>query len=248
MRWRFSGAQWAALSAELGVERYPAPLRITTVIRTEAARARIRDELATAGLLQHGRVDAGLEATLRRLQRPTVWLDSMWVDDSAHAEPVRLLAGHDGGNTAACAVQRPGERGATSVQLVPLTGLVGAVIAALPAERAGTRPAVMVDDRDEQRQQSVLVAGSPTQAHPQSARTAAAAILDEQHPRGGQIAANVRTRSGQVRRSALLRWYDNHGDGRYQASLTPDGVLDVRPADAQRLGHTAQHLLTALTG
>ena len=249
--WRITGAHWAMLSAELGLASYPAPIRITTRIRGEAALARVRGELEDTGLMRSGRVDADLEAVLRQLHRPDVWLDSMWLPDPAQDEPARLVAARNGGATGVCATQYPGQAGATTLEIIPIGALVSKVIGALPAQRAGRMPAGIVppdtsplrDDTSD----GVLVTGNPVGRRPVNGRVAASAILDAPHPRAGQIAVNMRGYNGAVRRSTLLRWYDNEGDGRYQAALSPrSGALEVGPTDAQRLGTTAQHMLATL--
>ena len=249
--WPVTGAQWAVLSAELGLASYPAPIRITTRVRGEAALARVRGELEDTGLMRSGRVEADLEAALRQLHRPDVWLDSMWLPDPARDEPARLVAARNGGATGVCATQYPGQAGATTLEIIPIGALVSKVIGALPAQRAGRMPAVTVapDTSPHQDDTSggVLLTGNPGGRRGVNARVAAAAILDAPHPRAGQIAVNVRGHNGTVRRSTLLRWYDNQGDGRYQAAPSPrSGALEVGPTDAQRLGTTAQHMLATL--
>jgi len=248
---RITGAQWATLSAELGIATYPPPVRITTRVRGELALARLRGELERTGLMRSGRVDADLDAALRQLHRPTVWLDSMWLPDPAQDEPARLVAGHNGGATGVCVIQHPGQAGATTLEIIPVGALVSRVVGALPAQCAGRMPAVTVPpgtaSGEEEGSDGVLVRGNPAGRRPSNGRAAAAAILDAPHPRAGQIAVNVRGHDGAVRRSTLLRWYDNEGDGRYQAALSPrSGALEVGPTDAQRLGATAQRMLAAL--
>lgn len=249
--WRITGAHWAVLSAELGLASYPAPIRITTRVRGEAALARVRGELEDNGLMRSGRFDADLEAALRQLHRPDVWLDSMWLPDPAQDEPARLVAGHNGGTTGVCAIQYPRQAGATTLEIIPISALVSRVIGTLPAQRAGRMPAGIVppdtSPREDDTSGGVLVTGNPVGRRPVNGRVAAAAILDAPHPRAGQIAVNMRGYNGAVRRSTLLRWYDNEGDGRYQAALSPrSGALEVGPTDAQRLGTTAQHMLATL--
>ena len=180
--WRITGAHWAMLSAELGLASYPAPIRITTRIRGEAALARVRGELEDTGLMRSGRVDADLEAVLRQLHRPDVWLDSMWLPDPAQDEPARLVAARNGGATGVCAIQYPGQAGATTLEIIPIGALVSRVIGALPAQRAGRMPAGIVppdtsplrDDTSD----GVLVTGNPVGRRPVNGRVAASAILD----------------------------------------------------------------------
>ncbi|MGH3981084.1 MAG: ESX secretion-associated protein EspG [Pseudonocardiaceae bacterium] len=250
--WRLTGAQWALLAEDLRHTDYPPPLRVTTRIRSAAARSRVRDELEAGGTMRSGRVDADLESALRLLYRPALWLDSLWLPDATAERPVRLLAAQSG-RSGVCAVQHPGRQGTTLVEFIPAGGLGVAVVARLPAARPGRKSAATVppDDprarADGEEPGSVLVSGEAPIARPANGRAAAAEIIGAPHTRAGQIAGNVRDPSGTVRRSPLLRWYDNEGDGRYQASLTSRGWLEVAPADAQRLGQAADRLLAFLT-
>ncbi|MGH3898710.1 MAG: ESX secretion-associated protein EspG [Pseudonocardiaceae bacterium] len=95
----------------------------------------------------------------------------------------------------------------------------------------------------------LLVSASPVRSSAERDNTAAAAILDKPHARAGQIAANTRDPSGQVRRSDILRWCDNV-DGRYQVTVNRRSgepmSLTVGPSDPQRLGEGVQRLLAAL--
>ncbi|MDQ3887448.1 MAG: ESX secretion-associated protein EspG, partial [Actinomycetota bacterium] len=121
----------------------------------------------------------------------------------------------------------------------------------LPTQPPGRMPAVMVPltppatRRDDG---SVLIQASA--GHGERERQAAEAILTAPHPRSGQIAANARHASGRVRRSAVLRWCDKDGDGRYHMTLTRQRNghewLAVSPADAQRLNVGVQRLLASL--
>ncbi len=250
--WRLTGAQWALLAEDLRHADYPPPLRVTTRIRSAAARRRVREELEAGGKIRSGRVDADLESALRLLYRPALWLDSLWLPDATADHPVRLLAARCG-RSGVCAAQHPGQQGTTLVEFIPADSLGAAVVARLPAEQPGRKPGSTVapDDlrvhADEEESGGVLISEDASIARPANGRAAAAEIIGAPHTRAGQVAANVRDPSGRVRRSPLLRWYDNQDDGRYQASLTPRGWLEVAPADAHRLGQAADRLLAFLT-
>jgi hypothetical protein len=108
---------------------------------------------------------------------------------------------------------------------------------------------VTVQPRNAQPTGALLVAASPARSSADRDLAAAAAILDKPHLRAGQIAANVRDPSGQVRRSDVLRWCDNV-DGRYHVTVDrrsgESTSLTVGPSDPQRLGDGVQRLLAAL--
>jgi hypothetical protein len=257
IRWRLSAPQWDVLTEAARLqERYPSPIEVRAHGRTDLERARVRErgraELEQAGLLRTGRVDADLEGALRVLHRPVAWIDSVWLPDAASDHPVRVLAARHG-STAVCAQQRPAEPGATLLEVIPAGALAAAVVGRLPAHPPGHKPAVLVPlDRPAalRGDGSVLVPASVSASRGERERSAAAAILDAAHPRAGQIAANLRDRSGRVHRSMVLRWCDNDGDGRYHVTLTRqhDGHewLAVGPSDAQRLGDGVQRLLASL--
>jgi hypothetical protein len=234
-------------------ERYPSPIEVRVHGRTDLERARVRErtraELDKAGLLRAGRVDADLESALRLLHRPVVWIDSVWLPDAATDQPVRVLAARNG-FTSVCAQQRPGEPGATLLEVIPADALAAAVVGKLPAQPPGRKPAVVVplDVPAPGGDGSVLVPASASRGEREGSVTAT--VLDVAHPRAGQIAANVRDPSGKVHRSPVLRWCDVDGDGRYHVTFTRqrDGRrwLAVNPSDAQRLGEGVQRLLVSL--
>lgn len=252
--WHLSAEQWDVLTGMVGLqERYPSPIQVRTHGRTDVARARVRDrvraELEQAGLMRAGRVDPDLEDALRLLHRPATWIDSVWLPDETAEEPVRVLAAR-GGSAAVCAQQRPGEPGATLLEVIPSAGLAAAVVGNLPAQPPGRRPAVMVPLDAPRRDHGLLVSASASVGRGARERTAAETILNAPHPRAGQIAANVRDPAGKVHRSTVLRWCDNDGDGRYQVAVSrqSDGHewLAVGPSDARRLGAGVQRLLSSL--
>lgn len=249
MRWGLTDPQWALLAVELGIEAYPAPLRVG-VLRGATGHDRLRDELAAAGLLRASRIDADLEDALRVLHRPATWLDSLWLPEPGSDALARLVAAEHG-SVGVSASQHPAQPGITVIEVINAAGLAAAVVRRLPAERPGRAPAVTValdpPRQDEGPQPgAVLVPGSDPS--PARDRAAAAAILDAPHPRAGQIAANVRDPSGAVHRSAVLRWYDNEADGRYQVAYRQRGdLLEISPADPNRLGDAIQRLHATLT-
>ncbi len=253
MRWGLTDPQWALLAADLGFEAFPAPLRVG-VLRGATGHDRIREELADAGLLRAGRIDADVEDALRVLHRPATWFDSLWLPQPGRDALARMVVAR-GGGVGISATQHPAQPGITVIEVIGAAGLTAAVVGRLPAERPGRAPAVSValdaanGHHDDGRQPDrVLVPGSGARSSPTRDR-AAATILDAPHPRAGQIAANVRDPSGTVHRSALLRWFDNAADGRYQVTYSRRGDrLEISPADPNRLGDAIQRLHSTLTG
>ncbi|MGH3977516.1 MAG: ESX secretion-associated protein EspG [Pseudonocardiaceae bacterium] len=255
--WRLTAPSWALLAELLAIERYPSPIEVRSAERTtqqrSQARNRARRDLETAGLLRAGRVDADLEHALRLLRRPALWVDSVWLPDAATDQPVRVIAARSG-HGGVCATQHPSEPGATLLETIPATGLAAAVVARLPPQRPGGQPPVTlaVDNRPARDETgSVLV---PADRHADNAlrdRDTVATVLDHPHPRAGQIAANLRDTGGTTRRSPVLRWCDNEGDGRYQTTVyrhAGQQWLSVRPADPTSIGDGVQRLLASLTG
>ncbi|MGH3979301.1 MAG: ESX secretion-associated protein EspG [Pseudonocardiaceae bacterium] len=243
--------QWALLAGDLGHDSYPAPLRVG-VLRGPGAYARARDELRAAGLLRAGRVDADLEDALRLLHRPAIWFDSLWLPEAGSDALARVVVASSG-IIGVSATQHPAQSGVTAIEVIGGAGLAAAVVGRLPTERPGRRPAVTVPvdpaaahDDDGQDSGSVLVSSTDRGHSPARDHAIAAAILDAPHPRAGQISANVRDFTGTVHRSAVLRWYDNEADGRYQVELSWCGDrLEISPADPKRLGDAIQRLLPA---
>lgn len=253
LAWRLSAAQWDVLTEVLGLEGYPAPIQVCSTGRTRLEHARVRAdvcvELSQLGLLRAGRMDADLEAAVRLLHWPTTWVDSVWLADAVADQPVRVIAAR-GGAAGVCALQHPDQPGATRLEVIPATGLAAAVVSRLPSHPPGRSSAVTVQPGSAQPPTGgVLVATFPVRSSADRDRAAAAAILDVPHVRAGQIAANVRDPSGQVRRSNVLRWCDNV-DGRYHVTVDrrsgASTSLTIGPSDPQRLGAGVQRLLAAL--
>jgi hypothetical protein len=252
LAWRLSAAQWDVLTEVLGLEGYPAPIQVRSTGRTRLEHARVRAdvgvELRRLGLLRAGRVDADLEAAVRLLHWPTTWVDSVWLADAVADQPVRVVAAR-GGAAGVCALQHPDQPGATLLEVIPATGLAAAVVSRLPSHPPGCSAAVTVQPRSPQPTGGLLVAASPVRGTAERDLAAAAAILDKPHLRAGQIAANVRDPSGQVRRSDVLRWCDNV-DGRYHVMVDQRSgestSMTIGPSDPQRLSDGVQRLLAAL--
>lgn len=248
--WRLSAAQWAVLTGVLALDGYPAPIQVR---RSGSPDVEAGEELRWLGLLRAGRVDAELEAALRLLNRPASWFDSVWFDNAAAEQPVRVVAAR-GGTMGVCALQHPDQPGATVLDIVPAAGLAAAVVSRLPQHPPGHRPTATITlapspGRTAQSAGGVLVSASLVRTSAERDNAVASTILDQPHARAGQIGANVRDPSGQLHRSPVLRWCDNP-DGRYQIMVTnqPDASrsLTVRPGDAHRLGDAVQRLLDGL--
>jgi hypothetical protein len=246
-----SAAQWDLLTEALQLERYPAPIQVRSHGRTAAERGHLRvdvsEQLHRLGLLGGGRV----EAAMRLLHRPASWLDSVWLTNPAADQPVRVLAARSGA-VGVCASQDPEQAGDTLLDVIPVAGMVAAVVSRLPSYPPGRSPAATIalpgTDRPTRGGGGVLVSAAPVRTSSVRERGEVSAILDEPHARAGQIAANVRD-CGRVRRSQVLRWCDNQ-DGRYQITVTGHRhdvrSLTVAPCDPRRLVEAIQDLLDTL--
>ena len=256
LAWRLSAAQWDVLTEVLGLEGYPAPIQVRSTGRTRLEHARVRAdvgvELSRLGLLRAGRMDADLEAAVHLLHWPTTWVDWVWLADAVAGQPVRVVAAR-GGTAGVCALQHPDQPGATLLEVIPATGLAAAVVSRLPSHPPDRSATVTVQSPSArpspQPSGGVLVSASPVRSSADRDRAAAAAMLDKPRVRAGQIAANVRDPSGQVRRSDVLRWCDNV-DGRYHVTVDrrsgESTSMTIGPGDPQRLRDGVQRLLAAL--
>ncbi|HEU0086796.1 MAG TPA: ESX secretion-associated protein EspG [Pseudonocardiaceae bacterium] len=259
MRWQLSAAQWDVLTEALfphhgGLEIYPAPIQVPVHGHTDAERGRLSAqvavELSALGLLRGGRVEADLEAALGLLHRPACWVDSVWLPDPEAEQPARVVAA-TGAAIGICVAQYPERPGVTLLEVIPAHGLAAAVVRKLPAHPPGTRPGLTVPlgPPAPSAPPGLLVTVPTARTSPERSGAAVAAILNQAHPRTGQIAANLRDPFGRVHRSQVLHWCDNP-DGRYQMTVTrsPGGPdrLAVAPADPQRIGHAVQRLIDSL--
>lgn len=71
------------------------------------------------------------------------------------------------------------------------------------------------------------------------------------HVRGGQIAANLRDPHGRVRRSPVVRWFDNaEPDGRYldhaERGSTGEQMFLLTPAGAGQIRNGIDRLIAAV--
>ena len=251
-RWLFTARQWSLAARLLNLEGYPSPIQVNLGLGGDDA---ARRELVGRGALRNGRLDPDLEAVLRVLTRPERSIDALWLPELGATLPVRVLAAQTG-RLRALAVQTPDEPGATRMEEIPTNSLAAAVIAQLPPGPPGRREAVTVSahepprEHDPEKRNSVLVSHSPTLSQAERDYRAAVELVEAPHPRTGQIGVNVRGRDGRERRSEVLRWFDNEGDGRYL--MNPryhQGGRQwlVAPADARALGEHATALLSGVS-
>ncbi len=251
-RWLFTAQQWSLAGWLLNLEGYPSPIQVNLGLGGDEA---ARRELEDRGALRNGRLDVDLEAVLRVLARPERSIDALWLPELDATLPVRVLAAQ-AGRLGVLAVQTPDEPGATRVDEISANSLAAAVIAQMPEGPAGRRETVTVPahepprERDPEKRNSVLVSHSPTLSRAERDYRTAVEVIEAPHPRTGQIGANVRGRGGEERRSEVLRWFDNEGDGRYLMSPRHhQGGRQwlVAPADARALGEHATALLSSIS-
>lgn len=251
--WLFGAPVWWLVSRILETEQFPPPIEIRAFTGNDT---RARLGLERLGVLRSGRVDADVEAALRLLARPQHWVGAIWLPDPGAELPARALAAGANGS-GVLAVQGPAEPGATRVHTLGGRSLTAAVLDVLPPSPHGAQSAVTVpigqsrrEPEDDYRERSVFVSDRGGPSKSQRDHRAATELLGAAHSRSGQIVASARSTGG-VRRSAVLRWFDNNGDGRY---LVTEGQrngrqhsLAIAPADAQDLGQHIDALLKSVS-
>lgn len=262
--WRLTTLEFDVLWDALELGESPYPLEITSHGDTEAERRELcRRTLAELGErlgFGAGLGESELAVALTLLARPRYWIDSLWVSDSVAPRLLRLLAASDRGK-AVLALQLPGnstrQQGDLVLSEVAETSLVSEVIGALPAERRGAQPAASLPtaalagrknppDAGEDRGFLRSVGGDDSREA--RALRAVRGLLDADHLRGGQVAANTRDRMGRKYRSPVVFWFDTPGDGRYMASVRAErGGADwvtVEPVDYPDLAAGLRRALT----
>lgn len=263
--WRLTALEFDALWDALGLDEAPYPLEITSHGETESERRELCRQTLTAlgrrwgfgagpagsGPVESNLVESDLAVAVTLLARPRYWIDSLWVTDSVARRLLRLLAASDGGK-AVLALQLPGngtgQQGDLVLSEVAESSMVPEVVGALPAERRGAEPSASLPTA------ALAAHGNPSDAggdggflrragaddtRDARALRALRGLLDADHLRGGQVAANARDRMGRKTRSPVVFWFDNPGDGRYLASVRAErGDTDwvtVEPVDYREL-------------
>lgn len=217
------------------------------------------------GILVDDEVDPGLVQALRVLTKPFLWVDSLWFPDFGSDHAWRAVAAITEGQRVVLGVQRPGETerygGPLTVEVHHQVPLSQVLLPTFPPAPPGNRGAVRVpvssfrtqeqadDPPDSMMQQVTQSRGSSgdrlVQAYEEIGRA--------EHVRGGQLAANLRDRHGRVRRSEVVRWFDNaEPDGRYldhrERGSTGEPLCVLAPADARAIATKVDQLVASVRG
>ncbi|MGW3473754.1 ESX secretion-associated protein EspG [Saccharopolyspora sp. NPDC000995] len=219
--------------------------------------------MAELGILVNNEVDPDLAQALKVLTKPYLWVDSLWFPDFASDAAWRTVAALTEGDRVVLGVQGPGETdrfgGPLTVEVHEKMQLSQAVLPTLPPAPPGSRPAVRVpasslDSAPQAEEMPDSMMQEVAQSRGSSGDQQVAAyneIGNAVHVRGGQIAANMRDPHGRVRRSPVVRWFDNDGpDGRYldhtERGSTGEQMFVLTPADAVQIRSGIDRLIAAV--
>jgi hypothetical protein len=233
-----------------GLGELPYPLRVRshgeTVDERSLLRRRTLEGLTARGLADgRGRPEPHVEDYFGVLAAPELSLDAVQLI-APEAEPLLAIAGVLGGQ-GVLAVQ---DTRGLHLQPCPPDGLASAIVSLLPGAPRGTEKSITVPldqlvgahgvDFMQRRGNGDERAGADDD------RKALARLYAQPRLRGGQIAANARTRLGGRTRTPVLSWFDTE-TGRYftQSTRGRDGRewITIAPADAATLRHRLGEML-----
>lgn len=217
------------------------------------------------GILVNDEIAPGLAEALRVLTKPYLWVDSMWFPDFTDEAMWRTVAAVTEGNRVILGVQAPGETerygGTFTVEVHENVPLSQVLLPTLPPAPPGKRDARVPASsfRSQQPPEDTEEATFMQRAQPSAGRMSSGdqqlaiykAIGATPRVRGGQFAANMRDRNGRVKRSQVLKWFDNvEPDGRYldhnERGSTGEQVYMLTPADARLIRTKVDTLLASV--
>lgn len=208
--------------------------------------------METLGIIKGGEIAPGLRQALEVLTKPYLWLDSVWFPDMEVNVSWRSIAAFAEDNRIILGVQTPGEDerygGMLTVEVHEKVPMSQVILPTLPPAPPGKRgaarvPASSFSPHGTESEDSFLQASGTSGPASSGDRQLALyrAIGAARHVRGGQFAANMRDRNGIVKRSSIVRWFDNEQpDGRYldhnERGNTGEQMYMLTPADAGLIG------------
>ncbi len=216
------------------------------------------------GLLVDNEVHPQLADALKLLTKPYLWVDSMWFPEFGGEACWRTVAVLTEGNRIVLGVQTPGETdrfgGMLTVEVHDKVHLPQVILPTLPPAPPGNRGAVKVPegsfrpkDTDDTFERGSYLQQAPGAKNSSGDRQMALykEIGEAVHVRTGQIAANLRDTNGRVKRSPVLRWFDNADpDGRYLTGVeranTGEQMYTITPADSRLLHAQIDGLITSV--
>ncbi|RSD19551.1 ESX secretion-associated protein EspG [Amycolatopsis eburnea] len=238
-----------------GLGELPYPLRIrshgATVDERALLRRRTLEGLVARGLADgRGRPEPHVEDYFGVLATPELSLDAVQLI-APDAEPLLAVAGVLGGQGLLAVQDRQG----LHLQPCPTDGLASAIVSLLPGAPRGSEKSITVP-----LEQLVGAHGvdflqrrgnGDERSSADEDRKALARLHAQPRLRGGQIAANARSRMGGRTRTPVLSWFDTE-TGRYftQATSGRDGRdwITIAPADAATLRHRLGEMLATAAG
>jgi hypothetical protein len=215
------------------------------------------------GILVDDEVHPGLKAALEVLAKPYLWMDSLWFPVLGEEAAWRVVAAQTDGDRVVLGVQGPGEDdrfgGVLTVEVHEKTPLPQVLLATFPAAPPGRRPTVRVpessfrsdEQQDEPPESYLQQAQQPRMSSGDRQLAAYRELAATAHARAGQFAANRRDPHGLLKRSSVVRWFDNPApDGRYldyaEPGSTGETMHVAEPADARRVRSKLEELLNSV--
>ncbi|GAB3296974.1 ESX secretion-associated protein EspG [Parasphingorhabdus pacifica] len=265
-RWQLHPLHLYLVRSYLQLDDLALPLEGASFGRTTDQLAEIaRREAPTMeslGILVNDEVHPELARALRVLTKPYLWVDSLWFPDLNAEAMWRTVGVLTEGNQVILGVQPPGEGdrfgGVLTVEIHDNVPLSQVLLPTLPPAPPGNRSASVPAGsfREEQQTEDGERASFMQRSQPVPGRVSSGdqqlatyrAIGAEAHVRGGQLAANMRDRNGKVKRSTVLKWFDNaQPDGRYldhnQPGSTGEPLYMLTPADARLIAGKIDELI-----
>lgn len=217
------------------------------------------------GIVADDEIEPRLADALQVLTKPYLWVDSMWFPQFGGEAAWRAVAAVTEGSRIVLGVQGPGEDdrfgGILTVEVHEKVSLPQVLLPTLPPAPPGNRGAARVPAGSLQPEQmpedteheSLLQSGRAHRPRSTGDQQVALyrAIGEAPHVRLGQLAANLRDPHGRVRRSQVLRWFDNEEpDGRYlnhsERGSTGETMFMLTPADARLIASTVDGLVKSV--
>lgn len=246
---------WADL--DVGEHVYPLTVRShgATYAERDALRRRVHAQLAARGLAHDGRPADELAGPLVLLARAPVWLDMVWLAGvgDRHARAAVVARSGDDAVLARSTDDPDGPPG-LHLRRVRGTAALLALLDLLPPALAGTGQVITLPRSalaPPEREQRGVLAPARRSGRYAAELGAFEALVARPRLRGGQVAANSRTRDGGRRRSRTLDWFDT-ADGRWLLTTSRGGDgeerLTVAPVDTTRFAHRLRDAVDGLLG
>ncbi|QUH00338.1 ESX secretion-associated protein EspG [Saccharopolyspora erythraea] len=263
-RWQLAPVHLDIVLKYLELGDLTLPLDVPSFGRTTEEFGRIarfeRPRMEELGIVVRDEIQPQLAEALRLLAKPYLWVDSLWFPKAGDDHCWRTLAVVTEGNRIVLGVQPPSDNprygGPLTVEVHEKAPLSQVLLPTLPPAPPGNRGPVRVPQTSfrssqphEDEEVDVMAPVRPVRAGSGDRQVELyEAIGRAEHVRLGQIAANLRDQYGRVRRSTVLKWFDNvEPDGRYldhsARAATGEQLFMLTPADARLIGGEIESLV-----